>query len=130
MTKFHLKKMKCSKTSFVNLSRINEITENSNSHRIYVFQQKTKSLNFAIVIFRSNIIFATAKLAQFLKISDSNHVTIANRIIVYFNDIENLIIEFSRNSSEIFLFASDVAFANDELIQKSLNDYLFKLYDD
>ncbi len=130
MTKFHLKEMKCSKTSLANLSRINEIAENSNSQRVYVFQQRVRSLNFAVVIFRSNIIFSTAKLAQFLKNSNSNHVTIANRIIAYFNDTKNLIIEFSRNSSEIFLFASDVAFANDELIQKSLNDYLFKLYDD
>jgi hypothetical protein len=57
-------------------------------------------------------------------------VTIANRVIVYLNDIKNLIIEFSRNSSEIFLFASDAEFADDELIKKSSNDYFFKLYDD
>ncbi len=133
--KFHLKEMKCSKTSFANLSRINENAENSdqkksNSQRVYVFQQRMKSLNFAVVVFRSNIIFATAKLVQFLKKSNSNHVTIANRVIAYFNDIKNLIIEFSKNSSEIFLFASDAAFADDELIRKSSNDYLFKLYDD
>jgi hypothetical protein len=87
-------------------------------------------LNFAAVIFRSDIVFSTAKLAQFLKNSDSNYVTIANRIIAYLNDIKNLAIEFSKNSSEIFLFASDAAFADDELIRKSSNDYLFKLYDD
>jgi hypothetical protein len=130
VTKFHLKEMKCSKTSVANLSRINAIAENSNSQRIYVFQQKVRSLNFAVVIFRSNIFFATAKLAQFLKNSNSNLVTIANRIIVYLNDIKNLVIEFSENFSEIFLSASDVAFADDEFIKKSLNDYLFKLYDD
>jgi hypothetical protein len=135
VTKFHLKKMKCSKISLVNLSRINENAENSNqkksnSQRIYVFQQRVRSLNFAVVIFRSNIIFATAKLAQFLKNSNSNYVTIANRIIVYLNDIKNFVIEFSRNSSEIFLCASDVAFADDELIKKNSNDYFFKLYDD
>jgi hypothetical protein len=130
VTKFHLKEMKCSTTSFANLSRINEIAENSNSQRIFVFQQRMRSLNFAAIIFRLNIIFATAKLVQFLKNSDSNHVTIANRVIVYLNDIKNLIIEFSENSSEIFLSASDVAFADDEFIKKSSNDYLFKLYDD
>ncbi len=130
MTKFHLKKMKCSKTSFANLSRINEIAENSNWQKIYVFQQRLKSLNFAVVIFRSNIIFITEKLAQFLKNSNSNHVTIANRIIVYLNDIKNLIIEFSKNFSEIFFFASDAAFADDELIRKNSDDYFLKLYDD
>jgi hypothetical protein len=91
---------------------------------------KVKSLNFAVVIFRSNIIFSTAKLAQFLKNSNSDHVTIANRIIAYFNDIKILVIEFSKNSSEIFFSANDAAFANDELIRKSSDDYLFKLYDD
>ncbi len=117
------------------MSRINESAENSNqtksnSQRIYVFQQRMRSLNFAVIIFRSNIIFSTAKLAQFLKNSNSNHVTIANRIIVYLNDIKNLVIEFSKNSSEIFLFASDAVFADDELIKKNSDDYLLKLYDD
>jgi hypothetical protein len=130
MTKFHLKVMKCSKTSFANLSRINKIAENSNSQRIFVFQQRMRSLNFAAVIFRFDIVFATAKLVQFLKNSSSNHVTIANRIIAYLNDIKNLVIKFSENSSEIFLSASDVAFADDELIRKNSDDYLFKLYDD
>jgi hypothetical protein len=129
MTKFHWKEMKCSKISLTEISRINENSDQSNSQRVYVFQQRMKSLNFAAIIFRSDIVFATAKLAQFLKNSNSNHLAIANRMIAYLNDIRNLIIEFSRNFSEIFLCASDVAFADDELIRKSSNDYLFKLYD-
>jgi hypothetical protein len=135
VTKFHLKEMKCPKISFANLSRINENSENlnqekSNSQRVYAFQQRVRSLNFAAVIFRPDIAFATAKLAQFLKNSNSNHLAIANRVIAYLNDIKNLIIEFSKNSSEIFLCANDAAFADDELIRKSSDDYLFKLYDD
>jgi hypothetical protein len=132
MTKFHLEKMKIFKTFLAKISRINEKTkhEKSNSQRVYVFQQRIKSLNFAAIIFRLDIIFATAKLAQFLKNTNSNHVMIANRVIAYLNDIKNLVIEFSENSSEIFLSASDVAFADDELIRKSSDDYLFKLYDD
>jgi hypothetical protein len=133
MTKFHLKEMKCSKISFTNLLRINENSKNSdqsNSQRIYVFQQRMRSLNFAAVIFRSEIVFVTAKLVQFLKNSNSNHLAIANRMIAYLNDIKNLIIEFSKNFSEIFLCANDVVFADDELIRKSSDDYFFKLYDD
>jgi hypothetical protein len=87
-------------------------------------------LNFAAIIFRFDIIFATAKLAQFLKKSNSNYVMIANRVIVYLNDTKNFVIEFLEKFSEIFLCASDAAFADDELIRKSSNDYLFKLYDD
>ncbi len=89
-----------------------------------------RSLNFAAIISRSDIIFVTAKLAQFLKNSNSNHVMMTNRMIAYLNDIKNFVIEFSKKISEIFLCASDVAFADDELIKKSSDDYLFKLYDD
>jgi hypothetical protein len=132
MTKFHLEEMKIFKTFLAKISRINEKAkhENSNSQRIYVFQQRMRSLNFAAIIFRFDIVFAIAKLAQFLKNSNSNHVMIANKMIAYLNSIKNFVIEFSKKSSEIFLCASDAAFADDELIKKSSNDYLFKLYDD
>jgi hypothetical protein len=130
ITKFHFEEMKISKTLLAKISRINEIAKNSNSQRVYVFQQRMRSLNFAAIIFRLDIIFATAKLAQFLKNSNSNHVMIANEMIVYLNDIKNFVIEFSEKFSEIFLCASDAAFADDELIRKNSNDYFFKLYDD
>jgi hypothetical protein len=129
MTKFHLNEMKCSKTSFANLSRINEIAENSNSQRIFIFQQRMRSLNFAAIIFKLDIIFAIVKFIQFLKNLNSNHVTIANRVIIYLNDIKNFVIEFSKKFSKIFLCANDAAFADDELIKKNSNNYFFKLYD-
>jgi predicted nucleotidyltransferase len=124
--------MKIFKTSLAKISRINEKAkhENSNSQRVYVFQQKVKILNFAAIIFRLDIIFAIAKLAQFLKNSNSNHVMIANKMIVYLNDTKNFVIEFSEKFSEIFQCASDATFADDELIRKDSNDYLFKLYHD
>jgi hypothetical protein len=132
ITKFHLEKMKISKTLLTKILRINEKTkhENSNSQRIYVFQQRINLLNFATIIFKLDIVFATAKLAQFLKNSNSNHVMIVNWMIIYLNNTKNFVIEFLEKFSEIFLYASDAAFADDELIKKSLNDYLFKLYDD
>jgi hypothetical protein len=132
MTKFHFEEMKVFKTSLAKILRINEKAkhENSNSQRIHVFQQRVRSLNFAAIIFSFDIVFATAKLALFLKNSNSNHVMIANRVIAYLNDIKNFVIEFSEKFSEIFLCASDATFADDELIRKSSNDYLFKLYDD
>jgi hypothetical protein len=130
VAKFHLKEMKCPKTPLANLPRTNEIAANPNPQRVYAFQQKVRSLNFAAVISRPDIAFSTAKLVQFLKNSNPDHVAIANRVIAYLNDTKNLVIEFSENSSEIFLSASDAAFADDELIRKSSDDYLFKLYDD
>ncbi len=85
MTKFHLEEMKISKTSLAEIFRINEKTkhENSNSQRIYVFQQRMRFLNFAAIIFRLDIVFATAKLAQFLK----NSIR-----IMWWSQIESLLI--------------------------------------
>jgi hypothetical protein len=63
MTKFHLEEMKISKTSLAKIFRINEKAkhENSNSQRVYVFQQRMSSLNFAAVIFRSDIVFVSER---------------------------------------------------------------------
>jgi hypothetical protein len=48
-------------------------------------------------------------------------------MIVYLNDIKNLVIEFSKSFSEIFLCANDVAFADDELIKKKLRWLSFQI---
>jgi hypothetical protein len=131
VAKFHLEEMKCPKTPLADLPRTNENSENSDQpdpQRVYAFQQRVGSLNFAAVIFRPDIAFATAKLAQFLKNPDPDHLVAANRVIAYLNDTKNFVIEFSGKSSEIFLCASDAAFADDELTRKSSDGYLFKLY--
>ncbi len=73
ITKFHLEEIKCLKTSLSNLSRINQNEKNqkkSNLQRVYVFQQRIEFLNFVVVIFRLDIIFVIAKLAQLLKNSN------------------------------------------------------------
>ncbi len=132
MTKFHFEEMKCSKTSFSNLSRINQNEKNqkkSDSQRVYVFQQKIEFFNFVVVIFRLDIIFAIAKLAQFLKNSDSDHLIAVDRVISYLNEIKNLAIEYSSRIANILLCVNDAVFADDELTRKSSNDYLFKLYE-
>ncbi len=99
------------------------------SQRIYVFQQRIKSLNFVVVIFRFDIIFAIAKLVQFLKNSNSDHLVAVDRMISYLNETKNLTIEYSNRIADILLCANDATFADDELIRKSSNDYLFKLYE-
>ncbi len=97
--KFHLEKMKYSKTSLSNLSRINQNKKMNqkkfDSQRVYVFQQRIEFLNFVVVISRLDIIFATAKLAQFLKNSNSDHLITVDRVISYLNETKNLTIEYS-----------------------------------
>ncbi len=119
MTKFHFEEMKCSKTSLSNLSRINQNKEmnqkKSDSQRVYVFQQRIESFNFVVVISRLDIVFATAKLAQFLKNSNSDHLVAVDRVISYLNETKNLIIEYSSRIANILLCANDATFADDEL---------------
>jgi hypothetical protein len=91
---------------------------------------KNEIVEFCSSHFQIRHFLCYCKLVQFLKNSNSNHVMIANKVIVYLNDIKNFVIEFSEKFSEVFLCANDAAFADDELIKKSSNDYLFKLYDD
>ncbi len=134
-SKFNLKEIKCSKISLIDLSIRFERNEShvikSNSQLIYAYQQRIESLNFAAMISRLDIAFITVKLTQFLQISHSNHFSAADRIISYLHEIKNLVIEYSdKRSTNILLCVSDVAFANDETIRRSFDDYLFQLYDD
>ncbi len=134
MTKFHLEEMKCSKSSLSNLSRIIQNKDmnqkKSDSQRVYVFQQRIEFLNFVVVISRLDIVFATAKLAQFLKNSNFDHLVAADRVISYLNETKNLAIKYSSRIANILLCVNDATFADDELTRKSSNDYLFKLYED
>ncbi len=54
MTQFHLKKMKCSKISFANLSRINENSENFKSEKIELAKNLCISATNEITEFCSN----------------------------------------------------------------------------
>jgi hypothetical protein len=95
--------------------------------RVYVFQQKIEFFNFVIVISRFDIIFATAKLVQFLKNSNLDHMNAVDRINFYLNEIKNLVIKYLNEIANILLYVNDATFADNKLTRKSSNDYLFKL---
>jgi hypothetical protein len=134
-SKFNLKEIKCSKISLIDLLIRLEASENhvikSNSKLIYAYQQRIESLNFAAMISRFDVAFATTKLTQFVQISHLNHLSTADRMISYLYEIKNLAIEyFDKRSTNILLCVSDATFANDETIRQSFDDYLFQLYND
>jgi hypothetical protein len=135
ISKFNLKEIKCFKISLIDLSILFErISEShvikSNSELIYAYQQRIESLNFAVVISRSDVAFITAKLTQFLQISHSNHLLAIDRVIFYLYEIKNLVIEyFEKRSTNILLCVSDAVFADDEVTRKSFDEYLFQIYD-
>ncbi len=131
IAKFNLKAMKNLKTLFVELLILTKVmnAKKSNSQLVYAYQQRVESLNFAAVISRSDIVFVTFKLAQYLQAFTSNYLAAADRVISYLNETRNLAIEYSNTQIiDILLCASDAAFADDETTRKSFDDYLFQLY--
>ncbi len=128
--KFNLENVKKMRTSLIDCSQINE-KQKADTQRIFAFQQKMRSLNFAVITIKSDAAFVISKLAQYLHNSFLNHMIAADRVIFYLYSIKNLTIEyFEIRIFEIFLCASDAVFADDEAIRKSSNDYLFQLYEE
>jgi hypothetical protein len=63
---YNLKRVKCSKTSLIDLSiRFENHITKTNQQLIYTYQQRIDSLNVAAKISSSDIAFATIKLTQF-----------------------------------------------------------------
>ncbi len=128
IAKFNLKAMKSLKTFFAELLILTKAmnAKKSNSQLVYAYQQRVESLNFATIIFRSDIAFVTFKLIQYLQAFISNYLAAADRVISYLNETKNLVIEYSSTQIiDILLCASDAVFADDETTRKNSDDYLF-----
>jgi hypothetical protein len=65
-----------------------------------------------------------------LKNPSVKHLDASERVISYLLNTRTLAIEYSvRQEGEIFMAASDAAFADDPETRKSSDEYLFQLYD-
>jgi hypothetical protein len=103
--------------------------EEVDQQRTYAYQQRVGSLNFAAVISRPDIAYATSRLSQFLRNPTPGHIAAADRVIAYLYSTRTLAIEYSGSvNSDIFLCSSDAAFADDETTRRSSDGYLFQLY--
>lgn len=102
--------------------------EDSDPQRTHAFQSRIGSLNFAAVVTRPDIAFATSKLAQNLKNPSAAHIAVANRVIAYLYATRNYAIEYDgRATAQIFMASSDAAYADNES-RHSSDGYLFQLY--
>ena len=127
--KFNLEKSKNFTTPLAEVPRENNSEIETSDQMIYAYQQRIGSLNFAAVITRPDIAWATSRLSQFLKQSSQQHMDAANRVISYLNCTKHLAIEYSwKITSNIFNCASDAAFGDDDLTRRSSDGFLFQLY--
>ena len=98
---------------------------------IYIYQQHVKSINYATIIFRSNVTHVFFKLSKFLINSFKSHFDVSIRIFIYLNYIKNFFIFFDVQINDfqiIFLISFDAFYANDSKIRYNSQNYDFKLF--
>ena len=123
---------KTSNSSLKYITMIKNI-EQVTSQSIYVYQQRVEFINFATIITRSNVIFATSKLTEFLTNSSDYHINQSDHTLEYLAHTKKYVIVFngqSTNSKIIFLTLSDASFANDEKTRQSAHEYCFRLFNE
>ena len=79
--------------------------QNKSHQKIYAFQQRVDSVNFAFVITKSDIFHASFKFAKHLMNSFFRHMKLVDRLIIYLKNTKQLTIHFDDlNFKTIFFF--------------------------
>ena len=113
----------------ISLDKLILYDKTATKDQVYAYQQRIRSLIFAAITTRPNILFTMAKLAQFLTNPSPTYLYAANRVLSYLYYIKHLAIEFSQtNCNLIFLLSSDAIFTDDSKTRKSLFGFLIQLY--
>jgi hypothetical protein len=126
-----------SKTSSTSLSieGIESFDEDVDQSRMHEYRKKMKSVCYSTVISRSDIVKTVSKLAEHLINPESTHLAAVNHLIKYLYETKHLTIKFDVLKNEeliakdVFEATADAAFAN-EKERKSVEDYIFKLFED
>lgn len=127
VAKFNLREEKNFNTPLADVPQATE--EKASDQMIYEYQQRVGSINFAAVITRPDVAWATSRLSQFLQNPSRENIRSADRVISYLSRTKNFAIEYSgKLNSNIFNCASDAAFGDDEMTRRSSDGYLFQLY--
>jgi hypothetical protein len=102
----------------------------SSTFEVYAYQQKVGSLQYAATITRPDIARTTSKLSEFLQNPSPQHQGAVNQALAYLQKTRTLAIEYSAetNNQQVFVCASDAAFADDTATRRSTEGYLFKLF--
>jgi hypothetical protein len=121
----------------VNPSRIPMPTEElqpyngqASPQEIYAYQWKVGYLIYATAITRPDVARTASKLSEFLQNPSPRHQGVADQAITYLYGTKTLAIEYSGlvDNQQVFVCASDAAFADDLATRRSTEGYLFKLF--
>ena len=130
--KFNVDFIKKSFDSFLMKNYIKN-TKTIIKQKVYAYQQRIESINYATVIIRSDVIYTVFKLSEFLINSSKKHFHAADRIFFYLIIIKFFSIKFNVkifDSQSIFLVSSDASYADDFQIRYNFQNYEFKLFVD
>jgi hypothetical protein len=131
VSKFHLDDVKPATTPMVTEELI-PYEGQATPEKIYAYQQKVGSLQYAATISRPDTARAASRLAEFLTNPSPYHQGAVNRALTYLNGTKTLAIKYSAaavaDGQQVFLCASDAAFADDTPTRRSSEGYLFQLF--
>lgn len=92
------------------------------------YQEKVGSILYAAINTRPDIARASAELSKYLTNPSPRHVEAVDQTIRYLYATRFLSIEYSAESGEILIVASDASFADDIEDRKSSQGYIVKLF--
>ena len=97
---------------------------------IYVYQQKTDFILFAMIIIRSDVTFTVFQLIRFNTNLRNIHHKIADWMIQYLYDTKKKILRYENEDNEAhsFICVSDVLFADNIMNHKSFQNYIMMLF--
>jgi uncharacterized protein YegL len=124
----------------VKFDDIKSFDEDVDQSRMHEYRKKMKSVCYSAVISRSDIVKVVSKLTEHLINLESIQLTAVNHLIRYLYETKHLTIKFDVSRSEelienqanekhVFEATADATFAN-EKERKSVEDYIFKLFED
>jgi len=97
---------------------------------IYAYQRKVGSLLYATTISRPDATRTASKLSEFLQNPSPSHHDAVDRAITYLYGTRTYAVEYSGeiNAQNVFICASDAAYADDTATRRSTEGYLFQLF--
>ena len=108
-------------------------TNTAINQEIFAYQQRVKSINYATIIIRPDVIYAAFKLTEFFINSFQTHINATDRILFYLIHTKNLTIKFDARVTDfqfIFIVSSDVFYADDSVTKYNSHEYGFKLFNE
>jgi len=83
---------------------------------MHIYQKKTDSILFAIIITRLDVTFAASRLARFNQNPRDSHHKVTDQVIQYLYISKSRALRYEDNfRAHLFIYASDALFANNML---------------